>query len=156
MKESILNGKRIMAVDDDPDILAMLEKEIRMAAPNCYIDKASNYQRATELFASLTYDLIILDTAFARTFDLLELEITRPSPYPVVILIAHTVNPETLRRFTGMGVRAYLPKDKLSEAVPLLEDVLKYEYLPFWRRIFEPLRGLLNTGRRRTLVEVRS
>ena len=28
MKESILMGKRILAVDDKPDLLAVLEKEI--------------------------------------------------------------------------------------------------------------------------------
>jgi hypothetical protein len=28
MAESILNGKRILAVDDEPDVLAVLEEEI--------------------------------------------------------------------------------------------------------------------------------
>ena len=154
MKGSILSYKRILAVNDDPVILAILEEEIIMAAPKCYIDKANNYKRASEFLASFTYDLVILDIAFVRTFDLLEFAMTRPLPFPVVMLTAHPLNPEALRRFTEMGVRAYLPKEKLGEAVPLLEDVLRHEYLPFWRRILEPLRGLSNTRRRRTLVEV--
>jgi DNA-binding response OmpR family regulator len=154
MKESILNGKRIIAVNDNPDILAILEEEIIMAAPNCYIDKANHYKRATELLASFTYDLVILDMMLVRISHLLNLAVNRPSPFPVVILTAYTLNPETLRRFTEMGVRAYLPKEKLGEIIPFLEDFLRHEYLPAWVRIFEPLRGFFNTRRRRTLVEV--
>jgi hypothetical protein len=41
MKESILNGKRILAVDDEPDVLTILEEEILGAAQNCYFDKAT-------------------------------------------------------------------------------------------------------------------
>lgn len=31
--------------------------------------------------------------------------------------------------------RAYLPKEKLGEVVPFLEDVLKYDYFPGWRHL---------------------
>ncbi len=41
MKSSILDGKKILAVDDEPDVLAVLEEEIMMACPNCKVDKAS-------------------------------------------------------------------------------------------------------------------
>jgi DNA-binding response OmpR family regulator len=154
MKESILNNKMILAVDGDQVVLEILEKEVLEAAPNCYFYKATEYQKANELLASFTYDLVILDIMGVRGFDLLDQAVNRPSPFPVVMLTAHALNPEAPRHFTEMGVRAYLPKEKLGEAVPLLEDILRHEYLPFWRQIFEPLRGLSNTRRRRTLVEV--
>ena len=35
MKESILNGKSILAVDDEPDVLEVLEGEIQEACPKC-------------------------------------------------------------------------------------------------------------------------
>jgi hypothetical protein len=38
-----------------------------------------------------------------------------------------------------MKARAYLPKEKLGEVVPFLEDVLKYEYLPGWKRLMKKL-----------------
>jgi hypothetical protein len=41
MKESILKGKRILAVDDEPDVLTILEEEIWGACPDCRFDKAS-------------------------------------------------------------------------------------------------------------------
>jgi len=153
MAESILNGKSLLAVDDESDVLDVLEEEILAVAPNCYFDKATEYQKAHELLSSLTYDLVILDIMGVRGFDLLDLAVNRPFPFPVVMLTADALNPQALRRFTEMGIRAYLPKEKLSEAVPLLEDVLRHEYLPFWRRIFEPLRGVFNARRRRTSVE---
>jgi hypothetical protein len=43
-----------------------------------------------------------------------------------------------------MGARSYLPKEKLGEIVPFLEDVLKYEYLIGWARLFENLRDFFN------------
>jgi hypothetical protein len=40
MAESILNGMRILAVDDEPDVLAALEDEIHESAPKCQLEKA--------------------------------------------------------------------------------------------------------------------
>jgi len=144
MAESILNGKNILAVDDEPDVLTVLEEEIRAAAPNCFYDKATDYERAREMLASFTYDLVILDIMGVRGFDLLDMAVSRPSPFPVVMLTAHALNPKALRRSIEMGARAYLPKEKLGEVVPFLEDVLKYENLPGWGRLFQNLLGFFN------------
>ena len=57
------------------------------------------------------------------------------------MLTAHALNPEALKRSFEMGARAYLPKEKLGQIVPFLEDVLTYEYLPGWKRLFEKLEG---------------
>jgi DNA-binding NarL/FixJ family response regulator len=74
-----------------------------------------------------------------RGFDLLDLAVNRPFPFPVVMLTAHALTPEALKQSFEMKARAYLPKEKLGEIVPFLEDVLKYEYLPGWKRLFEKL-----------------
>jgi hypothetical protein len=39
----------------------------------------------------------------------------------------------------GVGAMAYLPKDKLGEIVPFLEDVLKYEYTTGWKHLMGKL-----------------
>jgi hypothetical protein len=49
MAESILNGKSILAVDDEPDVLAILEEEILSACPRCTFDEATTYEKANEL-----------------------------------------------------------------------------------------------------------
>ncbi|HBE44050.1 MAG TPA: response regulator, partial [Deltaproteobacteria bacterium] len=46
MSTSILDGKRILAVDDEPDVLKVLEEEIMDACPNCKFDKATSYESA--------------------------------------------------------------------------------------------------------------
>jgi DNA-binding NarL/FixJ family response regulator len=90
----------------------------------------------------LTYDVVILDIMGVRGFDLLELAVTRN--FPVVMLTAHALTPESLRRSYEMGARAYLPKEKLGEIVPFLEDVLKYDYLTGWKRLVAKLEGFFN------------
>ena len=142
MKESILNGKRILAVDDEPDVLTLLEEEVLEACHDCTIDKATHYEEAVEKLLSWTYDLVILDIMGVRGFDLLELAVSRN--FPVVMLTAHSLTPEALKRSMEMKARAYLPKEKLGEVVPFLEDVLTYEYLPGWKRVLKKLEGFFN------------
>ena len=142
MTESILNGKSILAVDDEPDVLAVLEEEIMNACPRCTFDKATTYEKAYELINTWTYELIILDIMGVRGFDLLEQAVSHN--FPVVMLTAHSLNPEALKRSIEMGARAYLPKEKLGEIVPFLEDVLKCENLTAWGRLLGSMKGFFN------------
>ena len=59
-----------------------------------------------------------------------------------VMLPANALSPEHLKRAHDMGARAYLPKQKLGEIVPYLEDALKYEFEPGWKRLYEALRDV--------------
>ena len=143
MKDSILNGKRILAVDDEPDVLAVLEEEIQGACSNCQFDRAATYEEAVKLLKSNSYDVVILDIMGVRGFDLLDLAVRRN--FRVAMLTAHALSPEALKRSFEMKARAYLPKEKLGEVVPFLEDILKYEYLPGWKRLLEKLKGFFDT-----------
>ena len=143
MIESILDGKRILAVDDEPDVLATLEEEILAAAPKCKFEKATTYQEAAKKLESQNYDVVVLDIMGVRGFDLLELAVSRN--FRVAMLTAHALTPEALKRSFEMKARAYLPKEKLGEVVPFLEDVLKYEYLPGWKHLLEKLKGFFDS-----------
>jgi CheY-like chemotaxis protein len=138
-KESILNGKRILAIDDEPDILTVLEEEILEASPGCEFDKATTYHKAAELLRTQNYDVVILDIMGVRGFDLLELAVSRD--FRVAVLTANALNPEALKRSFEMKARAYLPKEKMGEIVPFLEDVLMYDYLPGWKGLLKKLEG---------------
>lgn len=141
MGESILNGKRILAVDDEPDILHILEEEIRIAAPKCKFERATTYEEAVKKLESEDYDLIVLDIMGVRGFDLLELSVRRN--FQVAMLTAHSFSPESLKRSIDMDARAYLPKEKLGEIVPFLEDILEEsDRLSGWARQMEKLDGL--------------
>jgi DNA-binding NtrC family response regulator len=142
MKSSILSGKKILAVDDEPDVLTVLEEEIMGACPDCKFDKAISYEKAAELIKSNFYDVVILDIMGVRGFDLLSLSVSRN--LRVAMLTAHALTPEALKRSFDMKARAYLPKEKLGDIVPFLEDVLKYDYLPGWKRLFEKLKGFFD------------
>ena len=49
MAESILDGKKILAVDDEPDVLKVLEEEIMDACPKCAFDTATSFEAASAL-----------------------------------------------------------------------------------------------------------
>ena len=137
MAESILNGKKLLIVDDEPDVLAVIEGEILESCPDALIEKTAGYEEAKGLLNSKEYDLVILDIMGVRGFDLLEAAVKRN--FKVVMLTAHSLSTEALKRSHDMGANAYLPKDKLGELVPFLEDVMKDEYLTGWKRLLEKL-----------------
>ena len=140
MKESVLNGKRILAVDDEPDVLEGLEEEILDSCPNCKVDKATSYETAADRLKSQAYDVVILDIMGVRGFELLDLAVGRS--FRVAMLTAHSLNPESLKHSIEMGARAYLPKEKLGEIVPFLEDILESsDGLSVWGGLMSKLEG---------------
>jgi CheY-like chemotaxis protein len=143
MTKSILNGKRILAVDDEPDILKILEEEILETCPECKLDNATAYETAVKMLESTNYDVIILDIMGVRGFDLLDLAVKKK--FRAVMLTGHALSPEALKKSVELGARAYLPKEKLGEIVPFLEDVLKYDYLPGWGRMMKTLDEYFNS-----------
>lgn len=142
MKESILNGKRILAVDDEFDVLSTLEEEILDTCQDCHFERATTYEEASGKLKSGSYDVVILDIMGVQGFDLLDLAVKRN--FKVAMLTAHALSPEALKRSMEMGARAYLPKEKLGEIAPFLEDVLKYDYLPGWKHVLKRLEGFFN------------
>ena len=140
MSNSMLDQKKILAVDDEPDILAVLKEELESHCSNCTFDTATNYDEAVKLLESKDYDLVILDIMGVRGFDLLEIAVKKD--LKAVMLTANALSPENLKRAHDMGARAYLPKQKLGEIVPFLEDALKYEFEPGWKRLYEALRDV--------------
>ena len=143
MMESILNGKRILAVDDEVDVLEVLGEEILSSCPQCKIDKATSYETAVNHLKSQVYDLVILDIMGVRGFDLLDFAVKRD--LPVAMLTAHALNPEALKQSFTMGARAYLPKEKLGEIVPFLEIIfLETDNLSGWVKLMKKLEEYLN------------
>lgn len=137
MEKSLLENKKILAVDDEPDVLTVLQEEIGDACKSCTFDKATNYEEAMKKLESAHYDIVILDIMGVRGFDLLDAAMKKG--LSAVMLTAHALNSDALKRAYDMKARAYLPKDKLGEIVPFLEDVLKYDFTPGWKKLFEKL-----------------
>jgi DNA-binding NtrC family response regulator len=142
MAESILSNKTILAVDDEQDVLALLEEEIMEACPNCIFDMATTYENAVKLLESKQYDVVILDIMGVNGFDLLDLAVKKN--LKVAMLTAHALSPEALKKSFEMKAGAYLPKEKLGEVVPFLEDMLKYDFESGWKRLMSKLYGFFN------------
>lgn len=142
MSYSALDGKKILAVDDELDIVAVLQEELMNACTECVFEKAASYEEAKKLLESKDYDLIILDIMGVRGFDLLEIAVKKN--LKVVMLTAHALSPEALKQSHDMGARAYLPKDRLGEIVPFLEDVLTQTFETGWERLMDRLHVYFN------------
>ena len=137
---SVLDGKKILAVDDETDILTVLEEEIKNRCPDCIVHKATSYDEAVKFLHSEKYDLLILDIMGVRGFDLLDIAVK--NNMRAVMLTAHALTPDNLKRAYDMGARAYLPKNQLGNIVPFLEDALQYEFEPNWKRLLKALKDV--------------
>jgi len=136
MGENILNNKRILAVDDEADILDTLE-DLLEDYSGLVLDKAQDYETGYHLIRSWTYDAIILDIMGVRGFDLLNAAVHLG--FPTVMLTAHALSPENLKKSIEMGARAYIPKEKMMDIAQFLEDVLTLEHRSSLGRMFERL-----------------
>lgn len=137
-KESILKDKVILAVDDEEDVLATLTEMLDM----CIVHKAKDYETGSEYLLSYTYDIVILDIMGVNGFELLKLAVTRN--FPTVMLTAHAVTPEALKKSIKLGAVFFLPKEQISELIEFLEDVVLNEGKHLWVKFFDRLGDFFN------------
>jgi CheY-like chemotaxis protein len=137
MTDSILNGRKILVVDDEPDVPTLVAEEIKNACQDVTIDTAFTFEAAVKLLEFNTYDLVVLDIMGVRGFDLLEVAVKRG--FKVAMLTAHALSPEALKKSHDLGAGAYLPKEELGRLVPFLEDLMKYDHKTGWKRLIGKL-----------------
>lgn len=142
MGSTILVNKTILIVDDEPDVLTLVEEEICEAYPTCRLDKATDYETAANLLNTREYDVVILDIMGVRGFDLLEIAVQRK--FCVAMLTAHALSTETLVKAHRLGARTYLPKSRLGQLVPFLEDLFVYDHKAGWKRLLDKLGDLFD------------
>ncbi|MBN1101896.1 MAG: response regulator [Deltaproteobacteria bacterium] len=137
---SALDGKIILVVDDEPDVLEILEEELRM----CIVYKARDEETATQYLLSFTFDFVILDIMGVNGFELLKTSVSRG--FPTVMLTAHAMTPEALKKSMKLGAVSFLPKEKMGEIRTFLTDVALQEGKAVWSTLFHRLNDLF--GRR--------
>jgi CheY-like chemotaxis protein len=136
--ESPLKDKVVLAVDDEPDVLEAIEEELDM----CLLNTASDYNTAIQYLASYTYDIVILDIMGVNGFELLKDSVSRG--FPTVMLTAHALSPESLKKSIKLGAVSFLPKEKMPELRSYLEDVVLGGGKPVWRKLFDRLGSYYN------------
>ena len=141
MTSSILEGKRILAVDDEIDVLDTLE-DLLGDYENLVLDRATDYETGFHLLRSWTYDAVILDIMGVRGFDLLNASVHLG--FPTVMLTAHALSAKDLKKSIEMGARAYIPKEKMFDIASFLEDVMTLEHRSSLKRMLQRLGGVFN------------
>jgi DNA-binding response OmpR family regulator len=101
--KKLLQGKMVLIVDDEPDILDVLT-EILSA---CKIDRASTFEAAKEFLEKEYYDIVVLDIMGVRGFDLLQ--IAKQKAIPALMLTAHSLDKESKKSAEGVLTMS-LPK----------------------------------------------
>jgi DNA-binding response OmpR family regulator len=137
-KISPLKDKVVLVVDDEPDVLETVEEELDM----CLVHKASDYDTALQYLLSYTYDFVILDIMGVNGFELLKNSVSRG--FPTIMLTAHALSPESLKKSIKLGAVTFLPKEKMSELSSYLEDVLTGGGKPIWQKLFDRMGGFFN------------
>ena len=116
---SMLNGKKVLVVDDEPDILEVLEELLEM----CEVVTASTFEKAKDLLESSAFDIAILDIMGVDGYGLLD--IANKKDIPAVMLTAHAFTADNLVRTIREGAYSYIPKEELSNITVYLVDALR-------------------------------
>jgi DNA-binding NtrC family response regulator len=130
-KEDLLKGKKILIVDDEPDVLDTLEDLLSM----CKVVKATSFEEAKKQLETQSFDMAVLDIMGVNGYELLEIAVAKK--VTAVMLTAHALSPQdTIKSFKG-GAAFYVPKDKIADMESILTNVLeakkkgKSTWIPF-------------------------
>jgi len=116
---NLLEGKRILIVDDEPDILDVLEELLSM----CDVVKASTFDEAKGFLESQNFDIAILDIMGVDGYGLLH--IAKQRKITAVMLTAHAFSPDNLVKSIKEGAVSYLPKEEITNIAVFLNDILE-------------------------------
>jgi CheY-like chemotaxis protein len=113
-----LKGKRVLIVDDEEDILESLVELLEM----CKIDTAKSFEEAKELLENNFYHIAVLDIMGVRGYELLE--IAGNKDIPALMLTAHAISKDNLKKSFEKGASYYVPKDEIDKIDVFLADIL--------------------------------
>lgn len=115
----IIRGRRVLIVDDEQDVLDALIELLNI----CKIDTASTFEEGKKLLENNIYDIAILDIMGVDGFSLLKIAIEMG--IPVLMLTAHALSAETLKKSAKNGASYYVPKEEMSKMHVFMADVLE-------------------------------
>ena len=101
----------------------------------CSVEEAKNFLDRYD------YDMLILDIMGVKGFDLLE--IAKQKGIPALMLTAHALTEESLKKSAQDGASYFVPKDEIAQIATFVADVLEAteKNKNPWARWFERLSG---------------
>lgn len=117
--KDLLNGKKILIVDDEPDVLETLEEFLTM----CHVTKATTFEAAKNLLQTRDFDLAILDIMGVEGYELLE--VANKRNVTAVMLTAHALTPDSIVKSYKKGAAYFIPKEEMARITEFLNGILK-------------------------------
>ena len=119
MSKISLDKKRVLIVDDEPDVLESLEELLDM----CTTVRAQTFDQAKKLLETEKFDIAILDIMGVDGYQLLG--IAKKKGILTVMLTAHALSPDYIKKSYMGGASSYIPKEEMINIEAFLLDVLK-------------------------------
>jgi DNA-binding NtrC family response regulator len=134
-ESSLLEDKRVLIVDDEPDVLETLEELLSM----CEIVAASSFDEAQDLLETHGFDMAVLDIMGVNGYKLLD--IANEKKILAVMLTAHALTPEDTVKSYKRGAAFFVPKEEMANMTTFLSDVLeaKEKGENYWARWLDRL-----------------
>jgi DNA-binding response OmpR family regulator len=126
--KTLLHGKTVLVVDDEPDVLEVVSEMLDM----CEVHKAENFDKALDYLQNNSYDLVILDIMGVNGFELLKRAVARG--FVTLMLTAHAATLDAMRESIKLGAAAFLPKESIGELKEVCEDLVLGKGKSFWWR----------------------
>ena len=114
-----IQGKRVLIVDDEKDVLDILVDLLGM----CKVDTALSFEEGKRLLEENSYDVAVLDIMGVKGFELLE--VAKKQNIPALMLTAHALSEENLKRSAEKGASYYAPKDEMDRIDEFGADVIE-------------------------------
>ena len=135
--KEVLTGKRVLIVDDEEDILEFLQESLDM----CIVDRAATFEEAKDFLDNNVYHVAILDIMGVRGYELLD--IARSKDIPALMLTAHAISRDNLKKSVQRGASYYVPKDEMKDIALYLADILeaREKHKNVWVKWYERMSG---------------
>jgi DNA-binding response OmpR family regulator len=130
-REASLKGKKILIVDDEPDVIETLQDILHM----CEVTAAGSFEEAKKQLENNSFDFAVLDIMGVSGYELLEIAVAKK--VTAVMLTAHALTPEDTVKSFKEGAAFFVPKEKMGDMAAVLAGILdaqkkgKRTWLPF-------------------------
>ncbi len=106
--EIIFRGKRILAVDDEPDVLALITEGLH----DVEVVTAGDFEHARRIIEGEKFHLVLLDIMGVNGFELLKMCTERK--LPAAMLTARAITIDSVNLSLKLGAVSFLPKEELA------------------------------------------
>ena len=139
--KKMIERKQLLIVDDEQDVLDTLVELLDI----CRIDTARTFEEGKRLLEENIYDVAILDIMGVDGFKLLE--IANQKGIPALMLTAHGLSEENLKRSAEEGASYYAPKDEMNHIDLFVADIIeaKEKKKNVWAKWLERLSGFYDS-----------